>query len=320
MSVYWSASDLAIPDLPRRPILITGMPRSGTTWVGRVLCAGNGAGYLNEPFNLATSPGTIRVPVDHWYPYVTAENEGDIAGALEPLLRFEYPLGRELRRCRTYNDLLHTLKMWRSFVRGRGRRPLVKEPHAVFSAEWFARRLRSDVVVTVRHPAAVVSSWKRLDWSFDFANLLGQSALVRDLLGPFRSDMERALEPSRDLIDRVALLWHVVYRTVAGYRERFPGFHIVRQEDLSLKPMHGYRALYEALGLPLTREAENAITAASSAATPKETSVDNPHETRLDSRANLMSWKRRLSDEEVDRIRKVTEETATLFYGGDEWD
>jgi hypothetical protein len=314
------ASELAIPDLPVRPILITGMPRSGTTWVGRVLCAGNGAGYLNEPFNLATSPGTIRVPLDHWYPYVTAENEGEIFGALEPLLRFEYPLARELRRCRTYNDLVHTLKMWRSSVRGRARRPLVKEPHAVFSAEWFARRLRSDVVVTVRHPAAVVSSWKRLDWSFDFANLLGQPALVRDLLGPFRSDMERALEPSHDLVDRVALLWHVVYRTVAGYRERFPDFHIVRHEDLSREPMDRYRALYEALGLPLTREAENAITAASSAANPKETSVENPHETRLDSRATLTSWKRRLSDDEVDRIRKVTEETATLFYGGDEWD
>jgi Sulfotransferase domain len=314
------SSDLAIPELPGRPILVTGMPRSGTTWVGRVLCAGNGAGYLNEPFNLATSPGTIRVPVDHWYPYVTAENEGVIVGTLEPLLRFEYPLGRELRRCRRYIELLHTLKMWRSFVRGRGRRPLVKEPHAVFSAEWFARRLGSDVVVTVRHPAAVVSSWKRLDWSFDFANLLAQPALVRDLLGPFRSDMERALEPSHDLVDRVALLWHVVYRTVARYREVFPDFHIVRQEDLSREPMEGYRALYEALGLPLTREAEDAIVAASSSANPKETSVERPHETRLDSRANLTSWKRRLTDGEVDRIRRVTEETASLFYGAGEWD
>jgi hypothetical protein len=314
------ASDLAIPNLPGRPILVTGMPRSGTTWVGRVLCAGNGAGYLNEPFNLATSPGTIRVPVDHWYPYVTAENEGDIVGALEPMLRFEYPLWRELRRCRRYIELLHTVRMWRSFVRGRGRRPLVKEPHAVFSVEWFARRLGSDVVVTVRHPAAVVSSWKRLDWSFDFANLLAQPTLVRDLLGPFRSDMERALEPSHDLVDRVALLWHVVYRTVAGYRERFPDFHIVRQEDLSREPMQGYRALYGALGLPFTREAENAIAAASSPANPKQTSVENPHETRLDSRANLTSWKRRLSDDEVDRIRKVTEETAAQFYGGDQWD
>jgi len=284
-----------------------------------MLCAGTGAGYLNEPFNLATSPGTIRVPVDHWYPYVTAENEGEIVGALEPLLRFEYPLVRELRRCRRYIELLHTLKMWRSFVRGRGRRPLVKEPHAVFSAKWFAGRLGSDVVVTVRHPAAVVSSWKRLDWSFDFANLLAQPALVRDLLGPFRSDMERALEPSHDLVDRVALLWNVVYRTVAGYREVFPDFHIVRQEDLSRNPMEGYRALYEALGLPLTREAGSAIAAASSAANPKGTTVERPHETSLDSRANLTSWRRRLTDGEVDRIRKATEETAALFYGGDEW-
>ena len=296
------------------------MPRSGTTWVGRVLCAGNGAGYLSEPFNLATSPGTVRVPVDHWFHHVTADNEREIVDALEPLLRFEYPLGRELRRCRTYVDLLHTLKMWRSFVRGRGRRPLVKEPHAMFSAEWFAQRLGSDVVVTVRHPAAVVASWKRLDWSFDFVNLLEQPALVSGLLRPFRSDMEQALEPSHDLVDRVALFWHVAYRIVAGYRERFPGFHIVRHEDLSREPLEGYRALYEALGLPLTSEAENAIAAASSAANPKETSVEEPHETALDSRATLTSWKRRLSDQELERIRSLTGETAALFYRGDEWD
>jgi len=309
----------AVPDLPGRPILITGIPRSGTTWVGRVLCAGQGAGYVNEPFNLATSPGTMRVPVDRWYPHVTAENEGEILPALGPLLRFEYPLARELPRCRTYNDVLHTLSWWRNSVRSKGRRPLVKEPHAVFSTEWFARRLGSDVLVTVRNPAAVVSSWKRLGWDFDFANLLEQPALVRDLLGPFRADMERALEPSRDLVDRVALLWHVVYRTVADYRNRFPGFHIVRQEDLSREPAEGYRALYAALGLPLTREAEVAIAAASSADNPKETTVEKPHETRLDSRANLTSWKQRLSDDEVDRVRNVTEETAALFYRGDEW-
>jgi Sulfotransferase family len=315
-----SIADLAIPDLPGRPILVTGMPRSGTTWVGRVLCAGNGAGYVNEPFNLSTSPGTMRVPVDHWFPYVTADNENAILAALEPLLRFDYPLGRELRRCRTYDELLHTLRWWRGFLRSRGRRPLVKEPHAVFSAEWFARSMGSDVVVTVRHPAAVVSSWKRLGWSFDFRHLLGQPALVRDLLRPFRSDMERALDPSHDLVDRVALLWHVVYRIVADYRERFPTFHIVRQEDLSREPVQGYRELYEALGLPLSREAEGAIAEASSAANPTEPSVEHPHDTHLDSRATITTWKRRLSDDEVDRIRNVTAETAALFYGGDGWD
>jgi LPS sulfotransferase NodH len=67
----------------RRPILVTGMPRSGTTWVGRMLTASGCVGYINEPFNLAVSPGTFRIPVDYWYVYISPENE---ARFLPPLL------------------------------------------------------------------------------------------------------------------------------------------------------------------------------------------------------------------------------------------
>jgi hypothetical protein len=204
----------------RHPILVTGMPRSGTTWVARMLWASGLVGYINEPFNLAKDPGTLRIPVDHWFPYITAENEHDVFPALTDALEFRYPLVRELKQCRTRSDLVHTLRWWWGFVRSRGRRPLVKEPHAVFSIEWFSQRLESDVVITVRHPVAVVSSWNRLGWSFDFGNLVGQPALVRDWLGPFERQMRAALEPSADRIDRVALLWHIIYRVVDQYRDR----------------------------------------------------------------------------------------------------
>ena len=302
-----------------RPILVTGMPRSGTTWVGRMLCAGGGAGYLNEPFNLATSPGTFRIPVDHWYPYITAENEERFLPQLADAFRFEYPLRRELARCRTRTDLLHTLRSWRQFVGARGRRPLVKEPHAVFSAGWFADQLGSDVVVTVRHPAAVVASWKRLEWSFDFANLLAQPALVRERLQPFEPAMRAALGPEQDLVDRVALLWRIIYAFAAEERARHPEFHVVRQEDLSRDPVGGYRSLYEVLGLPFAAQAASAVAASSSSENPKETRVERPHETRIDSRANLESWRRRLDAGEVRRIREITEETAARYYPGLEW-
>jgi hypothetical protein len=303
----------------RKPILVTGMPRSGTTWVARILCASGRAGYIDEPFNLATSPGTFRVPVGHWYPYVTEESERQFLPELSRALEFRYPLTRELARCRNRTDLLHTLKMWRGFIRSRGRRPLVKEPHAVFSAEWFAQRLESDVVVTVRHPAAVVSSWKRLGWSFDFTHLLRQRALVQDRLRPFKAEMEAALAPSNDLVDRVALLWRVIYHAVAELKDRFPEFNVVRHEDLSRNPQEEYAKLYEALGLPLTSEAQEAIARSSSSDNPKETRVDNPYETRIDSRANLESWRGRLSAEEVSRVRRVTAETAAIYYAADEW-
>jgi LPS sulfotransferase NodH len=296
----------------RRPILLTGMPRSGTTWVAHILTASGEVGHINEPFNLAVSPGTLRVPADHWYAYVTAENEDRYLPALTRVLEFEYPLVRELRRCRSRTDVHHTLKWWRDFVRSRGLRPLVKEPHAVFSAEWFARRLGSDVVVMVREPLAVVSSWKRLEWSFDFANLLEQPMLMRDWLGPFEAEMTAALSPARDLVDRVALLWRVIYSVVAD--DRFPAVRLVRHEDLSRDPVHGYAQLYEALGLPFTDAVAQAVEASSSSDNPAETRVERPHETQIDSKANLENWRHRLSDDEIARIRTVTEETAALYY------
>jgi hypothetical protein len=300
--------------LDPRPILVTGMPRSGTSWVGRMLCAGRGAGYLNEPFNLAKPPGAFRIPVDNWYPYITAANEEAFLPQLADAFRFRYPLARELARCRNMADVRHTLKSWRDFVVARGRRPLVKEPNAVFSADWFAERLGSDIVVTVRHPAAVVASWKRLGWNFDFANLLEQTALVRERLGPFEAAMRAALAPQAGLVERVALLWRIIYTVVADDSARHQEFRVVRHEDLSRDPLGGFAALYEALGMPFTEDAAAAVAASSSSDNPNETEAQRPYETAIDSAANLERWRARLDAEELRRIREITEETASRHY------
>jgi hypothetical protein len=300
-----------------RPILLTGIPRSGTTWVGRILMAGRDVGYLNEPFNLAVSPGSFRVPADHWFAYVTTDNEDRFLPALARGLEFDYPLARELSRCRNRTDLLHTLRSWRDFVRSRGRRPLVKEPHAVFSTEWFAQRLRSDVVVMVRQPLAVVSSWKRLGWSFDFANLLDQPALMRDWLGPFEAEMRAAVSVEWSLVERVALLWKIIYSVVLD--KRFPIVHLVRHEDLSADPAGGYARLFELLDLPFTPAVAEAVARSTGAENPAETRVEKPHETELNSKANLENWRHRLSTEEAERIRELTEGTATRLYPTLSW-
>lgn len=41
-------------------ILIVGIPRSGTTWVGHVLAQGDDATFLNEPDNHLTFPYALR--------------------------------------------------------------------------------------------------------------------------------------------------------------------------------------------------------------------------------------------------------------------
>jgi hypothetical protein len=181
------------------------------------------------------------------------------------------------------------------------------------------QRLGSDVVVTVRHPLAVVSSWRRLESSFDFANLLEQSLLMRDLLGPVENEMRAALVPSADVIDRVALLWRIVYQTVAQLREELPGLLVVRHEDLSRAPSERFRALFDALGLTYAAEAIEAVAASTSRENPAGTPIDQPHETRINSLANLENWRLRLTPDEVGRIRSLTESAAAVFYTDDEW-
>ena len=42
------------------PILVTGAPRSGSTWVGNVLALDKRTGYVHEPFNKWCPPGLCR--------------------------------------------------------------------------------------------------------------------------------------------------------------------------------------------------------------------------------------------------------------------
>ncbi|MBK8782585.1 MAG: hypothetical protein IPO22_12435 [Anaerolineales bacterium] len=36
------------------PLLVTGIHRSGTSWIGRMLAAGGGLTYANEPLSVST--------------------------------------------------------------------------------------------------------------------------------------------------------------------------------------------------------------------------------------------------------------------------
>ena len=137
---------------------------------------------------------------------------------------------KELASLRSLRDLLRMLRDSFIFLRGRltRQRVLLKDPFALFSAAWFSRRFDTQVVIVLRHPAAFVSSLKRLNWSFDFADLLAQPALMRDYLAPFRQEMESAPD---DLIGQASLLWRIGTHTISQLKMKHPEFHIIQHES-----------------------------------------------------------------------------------------
>jgi sulfotransferase family protein len=301
------------------PILVTGTHRSGTTWVGKMLAADGLTAYISEPLNVLHRPGVFRVKVKHWYQYVCEENGDEYLPAFQELLEFDYHLWDEIRSLRSRRDFLRMGRDFLIFYNGlmRGQRALLKDPFAVFSMPWFAKHLKCKVVVTVRHPAAFASSLKRLNWPFDFQDLLDQPLLMRDQLEPYRDEME-SIQPD-DVIGQAALLWKMIYCSVHAIHERNPDFIVLRHEDLSRDPVTGYRNLYQLLDLEFTSRVEKTILSSSSSENPVESSRKKIHEFKLDSRANIDIWKKRLSVQEIDRIHEMTEEISALYYSDAEW-
>jgi Sulfotransferase family len=310
------------------PILVTGIPRSGTSWVGKMLDAGGEVVYINEPLSdhhpPGLSPGILAAPVHHRFQYISEANEPPYLAAFRETLGLRYHALAEIKQNRAPRDLARMAKYWSSFTRGRlrNRRPLLDDPFAVFSAGWFADRLGCDVIAIVRHPAANAASRKRLGWRTDFRHLLRQPLLLEEWLHPFEAQM-RALVRSPDQLAEGALLWRMAYHVAGKLRQRSPRLRVVRHEDLSLDPLGGYSELYGALRLPLSQRALGVIASSSNGGSPEKghawSGLSKTGFRPLDSRANAVKWKTVLTPEEVSRVRGLTEDVASLYYTEADW-
>src|SRR5205823_10236861 len=113
------------------------------------------------------------------------------------------------------------------FARFRKRRvrPLLKDPIALFSAEWIADRFGGQVVALIRHPAAFASSLKKYRWTHPFGDFLAQPLLMRDLLSSYTEEITRFADAQRkgeepEIVDQAILFWNVIHAAVDTYRER----------------------------------------------------------------------------------------------------
>ena len=302
------------------PILVTGSHRSGTGWVGQVLAASpRPLGYVWEPFSILHRPGTCAARFEHWFPYVCAENEADVRGPVDAMLAWRYAYGAELRALRRPKDAARMARdVWR-FCRNRraGAVPLLKDPIAVFSAEWLADTFAARPVLLVRHPAAFTASIKRLRLRHPFGDFLAQPLMMRDWLSPYAAELERFAADEQEIVDQAILLWNVIHHAIAEYGTRRPEWPLLRLEDISRNPVEQFHALFDRLGVPRDARVDAMITETSDPSNPAEAAT--AHSIQRDSATHVWNWKRTLDEGEVERVREGTAALAERFYGPDDW-
>ena len=186
------------------------------------------------------------------------------------MLEFRYQPAAELRTIRTPKGAARMARDWARFRALRRRRasPLVKDPIALFSAEWLVRSFDMQPVVMVRHPAALVATLTRRNWHHRFGDFLDQPHLMRDLLSGRRDEIERLAAEPPSAFDGAIALWNILTEHVAGLAQRHPDWIILRHEDACREPDARFREVYERLGLSWSPDVERFLAHTTSHPTP----------------------------------------------------
>jgi hypothetical protein len=275
--------------------------------------------YIHEPFSIRHRPGICDVRFRHWFPYVCRENEGGYVGAIGDMLEFRYKAAAEARATRRARDVGRFVRDWARFSRARrrGARPLVKDPIAVFSAEWLSARFDVAPVVLTRHPAAFASSLKQLRWTHPFGDFLAQPLLMRHVLAPFDEDIRAFAAQEHSILEQAILLWKLIHHAIARYRRTHPDWVFIRHEDVARDPMVEFEKLFGRLDLDFDAASERQIREHSAPSNPAE--VSDGRVLKRDSRSSIWTWKKRLTDEEIECVRNGVGAIAAEFYTDADW-
>ena len=167
---------------------------------------------------------------------------------------------------------------------------IIKTVHAVLCAEWITSVIPVDrVIVTRRHPLAILASWRRLCLPDATRDYTLSDRLVEAVLG-------RTVRVSSEL-GRQALHLAVLQCGLQSQVKRHADWIVVKHEELCKEPSAGFLELYRRVGLTFTPRVEAGIAARNRAGTgftPRRVAADE-----------IDKWKNDYSPAELEEATNV---------------
>ena len=237
-------------------ILVTGVPRSGTTFLGTILSLPKEVGYIREPFN--RDFGLTGLEYQFPYLYSGMKDENMYRSMVEALFarRAEFkplPITSANNIKQAAGRLLFKSGSNFSYVKSIAnpmvQRYLLKDPMISLGSEYLHREYNMQVVVIIRKSLPNIASMRRVGVYHTIEGLLEQNPLYEEFLKPYVSPyIGKQLEP----LEQQALLWTAINAVLLEYIQRNPRFIVVFHHDLARKPVSVTKKIYQALGLDFT--------------------------------------------------------------------
>jgi len=291
-------------------ILVTGSHRSGTTWVGKMLTINNKNIYIHEPNNLDDRIKFNKYKTTYWFEYLTRDI---ISGLDEDFRKLNYPLIVNLKRSKSFKDLLKSTYYYFLYtfskIKG-GYNVVVKDPISIFNIDHYLD-LDYYVVVSQRNPFSFISSLYVKGWSFDFNHI----SLQEELMLKFPEEIQKQIKifsnsENIPIIDQGILLWNMFMVFIS--KKDNDKLVVINHEEFSRNPLIEFKKLYSRLGLDFDYNIERVISETTMVSSIPENEKSN--DLVRNSRRNLNSFKRRLSNEEILSIYKGTQKYYPKYY------
>ena len=270
-----------------KPIFISGVPRSGTTWVANILGSGENTRLLTEPDNEKYS-----YLAKQWKKSLYRFPFGDSATESEQLFNFyeqifkgSYPnnrsfinhilnqisigdkQGNELfvqmkdltlekdvilpGRPKLLTSILYSLTkdFWL-----RKNQLVIKSVHSGLCLPFITHHFQPTTVLIYRHPANIISSCLELR-IFDRNRNIYKRKELSETLEPYQSQINSLNDPLSLMGLQIGIFYYLWEKQI----ESNLYWHEITHEELCINPEKKYKSLFEAIGLPWTQSVETKI-------------------------------------------------------------
>jgi hypothetical protein len=293
-----------VPDpRTRRPILVTGVPRSGTTWLARWLAAGTGMALAGrEPMN----------PRGRQYA---------LAGTLPGWARLTAPTSRQRRALVTaYRGLnpwvysRYGTRQWAAPLPWT--RLVIKDPFALLSMPAIAEQTGALPVLVYRHPGAVLASYRRMGWTPDLTELQAVLEAARATGGPGLPDLAPDLDPGSAVA--MGRFWATLHDlALADLDATGTDAVVVAHHELASSGPSGGRRFADRVGVGWTADMEQELARESGGPSGPGGgdggSAAALHNLDRAPAEVAEAWRRTLDPAEVDDIERVTGSTRSAL-------
>lgn len=319
-------------------IILLGMPRSGTTWLGKLFDSHPDTYYLHEPDSYRPFSGIPllvnpeeragrRQELKDFVGTLLGSHSTKVCGSL-PVFRkrylssFHYTWRRSAVLAAKFGAKIFGEFPVLDGIRTCPDKPMTlvwKSIESVGRAGFLASALPdARLIFEIRHPCGYIASIKRGERQGRFSaedsisNDFGLMQLLLDTQTAHKRQLSMEDLKSSHPIERLAWQWLLFNEKALEELEMLKNAMIVRYEDLCVQPVGVTRRLFEFAGLPWDRQTEDFLQNSTSDEKKDYYSVfKNPERA-----AN--KWKEELASGEIEMVRNIvaSSRAGALYFDG----